>query len=303
MSTALSPDGRYLLVLNGGYKPPSISVARNRHRPRDQPRAVSPMAGWGLPSRRRATACTWAADRAPRYSSSPSPMARCSPRRTFTVVRPTSARAPDFIGDVALTPDGRLLYAADLYHDSVGGHQSAIRHADRSRQDRPPPLSHPLPSRWQIVFRHQLDRWLGGPLRHRFRQPADHRAPRPASHRHALGARARASRRKAKPPMSARLFVAASNTNSVYTVGVTEGKELRLMETINTAMTPRQPAGMTPSALAIGPMGSTCMWSARMPMWWRWWMSPRSAATWKDSSPPAGIPPPRACCPPARWWC
>src|SRR5476649_2483673 len=26
MSTALSPDGKYLLILNGGYKPPSISV-------------------------------------------------------------------------------------------------------------------------------------------------------------------------------------------------------------------------------------------------------------------------------------
>src|SRR5580700_6238353 len=26
MSTALSPDGRYLLVLNGGYLPPTISV-------------------------------------------------------------------------------------------------------------------------------------------------------------------------------------------------------------------------------------------------------------------------------------
>lgn len=26
MSSALSPDGKYLLVLNGGYKPPSISV-------------------------------------------------------------------------------------------------------------------------------------------------------------------------------------------------------------------------------------------------------------------------------------
>ena len=26
MSSALSPDGRYLLVLNGGYNPPFISV-------------------------------------------------------------------------------------------------------------------------------------------------------------------------------------------------------------------------------------------------------------------------------------
>ena len=26
MSTALTPDGKYLLVLNGGYRPPSVSV-------------------------------------------------------------------------------------------------------------------------------------------------------------------------------------------------------------------------------------------------------------------------------------
>src|SRR5438552_14506972 len=26
MSTALTPDGKFLLVLNGGYKPPSVSV-------------------------------------------------------------------------------------------------------------------------------------------------------------------------------------------------------------------------------------------------------------------------------------
>src|SRR5439155_14999827 len=29
MATALSRDGRYLLVLNGGYRPPSISVVRS----------------------------------------------------------------------------------------------------------------------------------------------------------------------------------------------------------------------------------------------------------------------------------
>src|SRR5215469_12433418 len=26
MATALSPDGKYLLVLNGGYKPPTVAV-------------------------------------------------------------------------------------------------------------------------------------------------------------------------------------------------------------------------------------------------------------------------------------
>jgi hypothetical protein len=28
MATALSPDGKYLLILNGGFRPPSISVLR-----------------------------------------------------------------------------------------------------------------------------------------------------------------------------------------------------------------------------------------------------------------------------------
>src|SRR5258708_1727440 len=50
---------------------------------------------------------------------------------------------------------------------------------------------------------------------------------------------------------TARLFVAAASTNSVYAVGVTQSKELRVIETINVAMTPRQPLGMTPSGLAV----------------------------------------------------
>ncbi len=41
MRTALSPDGRYLLVLNGGYNPPSISVldVSERHGTVARPRA------------------------------------------------------------------------------------------------------------------------------------------------------------------------------------------------------------------------------------------------------------------------
>ena len=50
----------------------------------------------------------------------------------------------------------------------------------------------------------------------------------------------------------ARLFVSAANTNSVYAFGVSESNELRLVESINVATTPREPLGMTPSALALG---------------------------------------------------
>ncbi len=88
-------------------------------------------------------------------SNSPSPTASSPPPANFPVVPPASRAAHDFIGDVAFSPDGRLLYAADLYHDSIAGRQSAIRHGDPAHQDRPPPLPHSLPSRWQNLLRHR----------------------------------------------------------------------------------------------------------------------------------------------------
>jgi hypothetical protein len=48
-----------------------------------------------------------------------------------------------------------------------------------------------------------------------------------------------------------RLFVSAANTNNVYVVGVSESKDLKMIESVNVAMTSRQPAGMTPTALAM----------------------------------------------------
>jgi DNA-binding beta-propeller fold protein YncE len=52
---------------------------------------------------------------------------------------------------------------------------------------------------------------------------------------------------------TARLFVAAANTNTVYAVGVGPSKQLSVIESINVSMTPWQPLGMTPSALSLSP--------------------------------------------------
>jgi hypothetical protein len=49
----------------------------------------------------------------------------------------------------------------------------------------------------------------------------------------------------------ARIFVAAAHTNNVYVMGISEAGEVRMIESINMSMTPRQPLGMTPSALAM----------------------------------------------------
>ena len=118
MSTALSPDGRYLLVLNGGYNPPTISVleaATGREASR-----VRVADGWlGLTfSPKGDRVYVGGGSRAAVFEFSFA-NGTLEPTRTFTVVPPDKRTHADFIGDVALTPDGRLIYAADLYHDSV----------------------------------------------------------------------------------------------------------------------------------------------------------------------------------------
>ena len=42
-----------------------------------------------------------------------------TPARTFVVVPQAQRGTQDFVGDVAFSPDGRLLYAANLYRDSI----------------------------------------------------------------------------------------------------------------------------------------------------------------------------------------
>ena len=44
---------------------------------------------------------------------------KLAPTRTFEIVKGAARSARDFIGDVAIDPDGHLLYACDLYHDAI----------------------------------------------------------------------------------------------------------------------------------------------------------------------------------------
>jgi len=53
-----------------------------------------------------------------------------------------------------------------------------------------------------------------------------------------------------------RIFVAAANTNSVFALEAGGGGELRIQEQLNVSLTPRQPVGMTPSALAAAADGT-----------------------------------------------
>ena len=118
MATALAPGGRYLLVLNGGYRPPSISVIDTSTA--TVTGSVPVADGWlGLTFTPRGDRVyVGGGSRAAVFEFSFAG-GKLAPARTFPVVPEEKRTLRDFIGDVALSPDGRLLYAADLYHDSV----------------------------------------------------------------------------------------------------------------------------------------------------------------------------------------
>ena len=249
MSSALSRDGRYLLVLNGGYKPPSISVLDTAIG-REVSRVPVPDAWLGL-------AFSPAGDRVYVGGGSKSSVfefkfsgGSLQPARTFTVVSEEKRTNRDFIGDVALTPDGRMIYAADLYHDSlvVINPQSGMT-IDRVKTGRRP---------YRILFAPDgktffVSSWTDGAVgQYQTLDGSLVTNVRVALHpTDMLWLPGKNDPAEGEPAWVARLFVSAANTNNVYTYGVSESNELRLVESINIALTPREPLGMTPSALAL----------------------------------------------------
>ncbi|HOK44784.1 MAG TPA: alkaline phosphatase family protein, partial [Bryobacteraceae bacterium] len=263
MSAAVSPDGKYLLVLNGGYLPPSISVIDTATE-REVGRTPVPDAWLGL-------AFSPKGDRV--YVGGGCQAAvfefvfdggKLAPSRVFPVAAPEKRTHRDFIGDVTLDPAGRLLYAADLFNNVIAViNPQSGKVIDRFRTGRrpyrilfPPGGQSFFVSSWAdgTVYQHDTAK---GTVIDRFRL-GQHTTDmlwvpgKPA----ALPGEAEVE--QAELPfdwVTARLFVTASNTNNVYVLGATESGEIRRVEVINVSMGAWQPAGMTPSALALSPDG------------------------------------------------
>jgi DNA-binding beta-propeller fold protein YncE len=255
MASAVSKDGKHLLVLNGGYKPPSISVLQVDTM---QEIGRTPLSdGWlGLafsPDGRfvyvgggsRASVFEFA------FSDG-----KLEPKRTFTIVAEKDRKHTDFIGDVAVSPDGRLLYAAGLFHNAIHivNLQTGVTIEKAPTGRRP----------YRILF-HPDGRsfWVSGWADGAVHQHKADTGERMSTIR--LGAhptdmiwrpRKPTETGEAQQAFTGRLFVAAAHTNNVYVVGLNEAKEMRLIENINVSMTPMQPLGMTPSALAMNADGT-----------------------------------------------
>jgi DNA-binding beta-propeller fold protein YncE len=256
MSTAVSSNGKYLLVLNAGYNPPSISVIDIAAQ-REVGRTPLPDAWLGLcAAKSRNLFYVGGGTKAAIYELELNPDTGALTRtRELAAVPDLKNTGESFIGDVVESPDERLLYAADLYMDSI-----AVIEIDNGKLlgrfktgSRPYRLM--IPPKGKVLF---VSAWGDGSIhRHDLKTGAElgrtYVGPHPTDMVW-LDTPAPAGDTEAGTDTSdlgARMFVAAANTNAVFSFGVTPDLDLRKLEAINVSLTPLNPLGMTPSALAI----------------------------------------------------
>ncbi|HLH01286.1 MAG TPA: bifunctional YncE family protein/alkaline phosphatase family protein [Bryobacteraceae bacterium] len=254
MSTAVSNNGKYLLVLNGGYNPPTVSVIdiAAKH---EIGRTDLPDAWLGLtvaPNSDKFYVGGGSSGKV--YELQLRENGTVAKSREFVITAGANSPATPFIGDVALSPDARMLYAADLYGDSIAAvNVQTGKMVDRWHTGRRPYRIVLSPNGAQMF----VSSWGDGSIyEHQAASGVEMARIRVAPHpTDMLWVNKPAPAGENGPSYAARLFVAASNTNNVYSFGVTSDNQLTMLEAINVSMTPMHPLGMTPSALAVGPNG------------------------------------------------
>jgi DNA-binding beta-propeller fold protein YncE len=256
MRAVLSPDRKYMLVLNGGYNPPSVSVVDVASR-RELHRTRVPDAWLGLaltPDGKTLYVGGGSKARVYRLAFDPQTGDLSAPAELIAVSDPAAA-GQSFIGDVAISPNGHLLYAADLLENQIAViNLQSGRLIERWKCGRRPYRILLMPGGKQFLVSSWADASVYEYDANSGTQLAQIRvAPHPTDL--LLVNRPISAEDTNRTTYAARLFVAAANTNNVYVYGVTAAGEFNKLETINTSMTPLQPLGMTPSALAADAAG------------------------------------------------
>ncbi len=228
MSAAVSNNGKYLLVLNGGYNPPSVSVIDVAQK-REIGRTRLPDAWLGLTvSLKGNYVYVGGGSRASVYELSLDPATGALTRsREFAAVPDLNHKGVSFIGDVTVSSDAHLLYAADLYGDSIAvinlqSGQLIARWKSGRRPYRlllPPGDRQLIVSSWADAAIYQYDANSGAQIA--MTRVGSHPTDmlwlnKPAP-----------SEETGSSEYVARLFVAAANTNYVYSLGVTRDGQFK----------------------------------------------------------------------------
>jgi DNA-binding beta-propeller fold protein YncE len=238
MSHALSPDGRYLAVLNGGFQRPSISVIdlKGEH----EVSRISVEDGWrGLafsPSGDKLYAGNGGRPALTEFRFSNSNL---TAERKFDLCPGEQGHVGHLVGDVVLSRDGKQLLAGDVDQDAVYLVDVDSGKVARTIAVAPNPyglLVHPdgksfFVTSWSTASVHQ----------YRMQDGAEVAVIPVGKH---------PTEMVWQPESGGRLFVTCANTNYVY-VAAAAGASWNVVEKINLALWPRQPVGMTPSSIAL----------------------------------------------------
>ena len=248
LSAAVSPDSKFLLTLNAGTQP-SISVVETAGM-KETARVTIPDAGLGLafsPDGRRVYAGAGSRNAVLEFTFSPAGELKAS-RELSAGQSAAPLAGANFIGDVAVSPNGQIVLAADLFHDrvlAINAQSGQITGTLKTGRRPYRILFHPD---GQSFF---VSSWADASV-YEYSLPSGTEMARARVGAHPTDLVL--SNHKIPDEQNAwqyRLFVASANTNDVFVMGVSEGKELTVLETLNTGFSALEPAGMTPSGLAL----------------------------------------------------
>ena len=256
MSMAFASGGKHLLVLNGGYDPPTVSVidVASKH---ELGRTPVPDGWLGLAvAKNGSTVYVGGGSRGTVYQLALDPATGSLTRgRELSIGNSAGSKAAVFIGDVALSPDEHLLYAADLYNDNLAVvNLQSGEVIDHWKTGRRPYRILVAPGGRRLF----VSSWADGTVRQLDANNGNEfSVTRVGPHATDMVLLNRPAPSEGPPSNNiARLFVVASNTNNVYSFGITKEGVLSPLETVNLSLTPMQPLGMTPSALALNKEGN-----------------------------------------------
>lgn len=252
MSSVLTPDGRYLLVLHSGYRKPSIVVLNSKTLAEvSKIELTDAWLGLALsPNGRNVYA--GGGSTASVHEMALSAEGRITPTRTFPLVAPAEMKHEDFTGDVTVSADGRLLYAAMVHRDQIAVINLASGMVIERFKTGRRPYRILLDPNGRAVY---VSSWADSSVVIHKPESGEMLArvatgPHPTDMvwRDRQNAQ---EEEESQQKLRGRIFVAAANTNSVFVLGVTDSNSVSRIETINVSLYPDQPAGMTPSALAL----------------------------------------------------
>ena len=261
VSAELSPDGRYLLVLQAGYETPSVSVidiAAGEH----LNRVELPDAWLGLTFDRSgdrvfvgggARSSVW--ELSFRDGS-------LSVEREFPIRPQCAGNCATLIGDVRLDADDRMLYALDVFRDRavVINTQSGLV-LEEFRTGAAPYRARLAPDRQHLLVSHWGEASLGL-YRIADRQlveripVGDHPTDLLVVQRDVQtpGSGIDGDEERTYP---ARLFTASAHADNLWTHGITDRNRYELLDARSVAPLPGSPIGSLPSALGVSADGYT----------------------------------------------